>query len=135
MPINFSKNWNKKLDCDYFTTIRLYTKEKIDYYVEHYENGTLWGVNLKENLFCHAKLVDLEVRLLKDIPAWMCFIDAGMNLSAFHKLMEAMYRRKPEWNGQYTRMIILCFQKVKPQTTVASQPSINTVKRNYSFHS
>lgn len=111
--IKFSQNWNNKLDCSYFTTIRIYTKEKWDYYYDLFDSKEEVAVLLKEKIKCVGKIVDIEIRLLKDISDFSVMVDAGVDRLTFEQLMESMYRKYPEWNGGFTRMIILCIQKTK----------------------
>ncbi len=111
--IKFSENWNNKLDGDYFTTIRLYNKEKFDYYYELFEKKEEVAIMLKDKEKCIAKIIDLEVRMMRDIPSFSVIVDVGADRMTFDKLMESMYHKKPEWNGNFTRMIVLCIQKVQ----------------------
>lgn len=120
--IKFSKNWNKKLDNPYFTTIRLYNDEKCKYYCDQLDKlvsspSKVFDVIVRDEKVFEARLVDLEVRLLKDIPDWLCRIDAELDEFVFGQLMESMYGKKSEWNGQYTKFIILCFKKIKSNET------------------
>ena len=109
--IKFSKNWNNKLDNDYFTTIRLYNKDKFDYYYNLFEKKEDVMILLNDKEKCIVKIVDIEVRLIRDIPDWSVMVDVGADRMTFEKLMESMYSKQPEWNANFTRMIILCLRK------------------------
>lgn len=111
--IKFSNNWNKKLNCDYFTTIRIYTKEKFDYYYGLYENKEEVVISIKEEEICSAKIVDINVKMLKDIPDFTCITDIGADRITFDTIMDSIYRKKPEWNHNFTRMIILWAVKLE----------------------
>ena len=109
--IKFSNNWNKKLDNDYFTTIRLYSKEKFDYYYDLFERKEDVAILLKEQEKSIAKIVDIEVRLMRDIPDFSVMVDVGADRMTFNNLMSSMYSKKTEWNANFTRMIILTIRK------------------------
>ena len=57
--IKFTHNWNNKLSCKFFTTIRKFSKEKKEYYRKYY-NAT-FDVLLNDKKVCEAKLVDINV--------------------------------------------------------------------------
>lgn len=109
--IKFNNNWNKKLDCDYFTTIRLYSEDKFDYYYNLFEKREDIAILLKDKEKCIAKIVDIEVRLMRDIPDFSVMVDVGTDRMTFDNLMSSMYSKKPEWNANFTRMIILTIRK------------------------
>ena len=56
--INYSHNWNGKLDCDYHTTIRKYTEDKYKYYYNSI--GETFEVFLKNEKKTIAKLVTVH---------------------------------------------------------------------------
>ncbi|MFC0182488.1 hypothetical protein SAMN04515674_101450 [Pseudarcicella hirudinis] len=85
--ISFSKNWNHKLDCEYFTTFRLFNPEK--YFegrsVEIHENGVLKKT---------AVIQSVRVLYLSQINGWMTAIDAGCGVEYFEKIIKTMYKNK-----------------------------------------
>lgn len=109
--LKFSQNWNNKLDCDYFTTIRLYNKEKYDYYFDIFKNKEEIAILLNNKEKCIARIVDIEVRLMRDISDFSVMVDVGADRHTFEMLMSSMYSKKPEWNSNFTRLIILCIRK------------------------
>lgn len=111
--IKFSKNWNNKLDCDYFTTIRLYTKNKHQYYKEMFDGLKEVGILLNGKEKCIAKIVDIKVLFLIDIPSYLIITDTGLPILDFYVLMENMYKNKPEWDNDFTKMIVLTIKKVR----------------------
>lgn len=111
LQIKFGKNWNNKLECDYFTTIRLLTKDKALYYNEN--RGLAFNVMLKDEKHSEAVLVGLDALRLKDIPEWLIATDAALDVTQFKRLMYRMYHGKKEWFGELTQMLILIFKKVK----------------------
>ncbi len=73
--VNFSKNWNKKLDCDIFTTIRKHIPAKEVYYRK--KIGAVTRVTLNKELKVNARLLQVDVRKLKDIDAILLMLDTG----------------------------------------------------------
>ena len=113
--ISFSKNWNKKLNCDFFTTIRLYTGSKWEYYESNLSTSdglVYWDVILMGKKQFEAILVDIQIIQLGDIPEWLTLIDAGIYKDEFKELMIRMYSKKPQWSSYKTQMMILCFKKM-----------------------
>ena len=75
--INFSHNWNQKLDCDIFTTIRKYDKSKSGYY----QPGDVFDVILCGEFKTQAKLIDKETHIFGDIIRWqpeLLALDVGL---------------------------------------------------------
>jgi hypothetical protein len=75
--IRFSHNWNQKLDCDIFTTIRRYEKSKSQYYTP----GDVFNVYLNDTIKTQAKLIDKEIHIFGDIVRWqpdLLALDAGL---------------------------------------------------------
>lgn len=81
--IKFSQNWNKKLDCDFFTTIRLQSSK----YVKDNE----FKIFLKNEIHCKAKIIDVwtcKIDMLKD---FICYIDTGYNKEETMNMFKKMY--------------------------------------------
>lgn len=77
LTISFSKNWNNKLDNQFFTTIRLYNKEKFDYYLLNIDK--IFDVKLNGHNYSQVKLLKVEKFKFSDIPNGLKIIDAGPN--------------------------------------------------------
>jgi hypothetical protein len=56
--IKFSHNWNNKLNCNFFTTIRGYTEQKLIYYKNNIRGD--FEIILKNKLHCISRLVDVR---------------------------------------------------------------------------
>lgn len=104
--INFSQNWNDKLSKRIFTTIRKYTKEKGNYYLEAVEGK--FTINLQGSPYCTAKLVQYEQTRLKDLPVAMVCEDTGLIFS------QALAVFKRFGITQETEIIVLTFQRSFP---------------------
>lgn len=80
--IKFSTNWNNKLDCTYFTTLRISDK---------YASKKIILIEFKGKY----KVCDLvECRKLNTILLndFMCYLDAGYNRDQTVKILENMYK-------------------------------------------
>jgi hypothetical protein len=107
--IEFSKNWNNKLLCDVFSTIRpSYKKYNVD---------DVFDVRIGEKFFCYAKVLKTEIRTLKDIiSSGAHLVDTGLDGRDFLNLMSTMYSKKSWWKSEDTEMRIIFFQKVQQLT-------------------
>ena len=93
--INFSYNWNNKLECSAFTTIRLENPSK-------YVIGDNYQINLKDEPKCTAVIVDIKPFYLSKINAFMSMIDTGYTPAVCTGIIEKMYSKvdlnvKPLW--------------------------------------
>ena len=74
--IKFLRNWNKKLNCDYFYTIRPYSLSK----QQHYEDktGEKFEVYVRGVLVGYARLIHVNASLhLNEIPFEFLVADTG----------------------------------------------------------
>ncbi len=110
--IVFDENYNNKLNNKYFTTVRLWSQEKEDYYEKLV--GKEFSVFLKGEFFCKAKLIGLFdsyfQRIMESCP-FFSYLDAGLNQDDFFVLMERMYSNKKEWKDEFTNFLILLFER------------------------
>ena len=107
--IDFSKNWNNKLLCGVFTTIRpSYKKYHVD---------DVFDIRIDERFFCYAKVLKSEVMSLKNIiHLGFHLTDTGMNENNFMEFMSKMYSKKSWWNGEETEMRIVFLEKIQQLT-------------------
>jgi hypothetical protein len=95
--IKFSFNWNYKLDCGAFTTIRLHNPSK-------YVVGKLYGIELKGSLQKHpARILDIRTLYLKDMNEWMTQLDMGYGLDQGRETIRTMYKNVVRGNIEQTR--------------------------------
>ena len=85
--VSFSSNWNSKLNCDAFSTIRLRNDKK-------YHLGNMYTIVLKENPIYNAQLVALSHFYLLKLSDAMSFLDTGYNAAATIKMLLLMYKNK-----------------------------------------
>lgn len=85
--IEFSYNWNKKLDCNVFTTIRVKNENK-------YQVGNEFDVHLVGKSIKKVKIVAITYFVLKNINEFIAQIDTGYSRAETIKIMERMYGKK-----------------------------------------
>jgi hypothetical protein len=107
--IEFSKNWNNKLLCDVFSTIRPSYKK--------YDVDEVFDIRIGERFFCYAKVLKSENITLKEIIfSGAHLVDTGLNGKDFFGLMSNMYSKKPWWKGEDTEMKIIFLEKIQQLT-------------------
>jgi len=74
--INFSHNWNNKLNHKIFTTIRKYDKNKYKYYLDLL--GITLEVFLNGNKITEANLIDIDYCDFIKIPKGLLHTDTGI---------------------------------------------------------
>lgn len=74
--IKFQHNWNRKLDCPYFTTIRKWTVEKERYYRGLI--GKRFSVFLNGSKKRHATLLHARNSTTDSVDNELLLIDTGM---------------------------------------------------------
>lgn len=91
--LSFSRNWNNKLDCQYFSTIRR------DGGTGWYQLGKQFAVELKLSSYAPArtmgvarvtKLVSITAEQINDSIA---FLDAGMPADQLRGMLGSMYQK------------------------------------------
>lgn len=101
--INFSTNWNKKLDCSAFTTIRLRNDNKYKA-KEHYE------LNLNKKFIGTGFCIDIKHFWLKDINDFIAYLDTGYDKEEFKEILKKMY---PKVDFTKTQLSIILLKKIK----------------------
>lgn len=108
--LNFSHNWNSKLDCDCFSTIRLYNAAVhfIGREVKIYDNSTTparfkgYGVYMVCEPF---KLSQLK-------PA-AAMLDTGYSLDETRNIIRTMYKNKVK-DIETESLVYIVVKKIKP---------------------
>lgn len=80
--IKFSNNWNNKLDCDVFTTLRLSNR---------WEKGEQIKVIFKNKTY-YAEVIDKRWIYLNEINDYIAYIDTGYNAEECKKILQTMYK-------------------------------------------
>lgn len=82
--INFSYNWNNKLNCKFFTTLRLTNYNK-------YRTGLVYEIQLNNQSIKHARIVEIKVFPLDKINDFISGLDTGYNKEETIKIINRMY--------------------------------------------
>jgi len=80
--LNFSYNWNKKLDCKMFTTLRLSNRFSV---------GDKVFVTLKNIEHCNAICRGKKKLFMKDINEFIAGIDTGYSVEECQDILKKMY--------------------------------------------
>ena len=76
--INFSHNWNGKLNHDVFTTIRKWDAGKHNYYARKVEED--FQIILNDTTICIATLISTNVAAYDDIHFGLLAVDTGFTV-------------------------------------------------------
>lgn len=97
--LSFSYNWNNKLHCNYFTTLRLYNEKK--YFV-----GNKLAVDLNMEQLKVAEVVGHKKILITDINDFIAGLDTGYTVTETVNILKRMYP-KANWQTQYLSFVLL----------------------------
>jgi len=97
--INFNANYNNKLNCICFSTIRIADVNK-------YRLNEKYSICLDKGFLFNAKLVSIENTTLKLLTERDCLLDANLTKQEFMKLINELYPNQDK--SFYT---ILTFKK------------------------
>ena len=91
--ISFNKNHNNKLDCDYFTTIRLHNAMLV--------TSTPVEILLSGKVIGRALIIAKKSFALKQINHFIAYIDAGMSPGNLIHWMQRMYKQEDPYLDMY----------------------------------
>ena len=83
--LKFSTNWNKKLCCNVFTTLRLNDQMQI---------GDLVLVKIKDKNRGIVEILDKKMIYLSELTDDICYLDTGYNAEETKKILQTMYKNK-----------------------------------------
>lgn len=101
LKTNFSKNWNNKLDCDCFTTLRLSSSK--------YQVGQIHEIILDGKHKKFAKIIEIKSLKLSQINEFIGHLDTGMDAKATKELMIRMYS-KYSINWETKQLYLILFK-------------------------
>lgn len=109
--ITFVHNWNNKLDCDAFTTIRLRNDSK-------FRIGFKYFIDLKENNHNTNKgltrCADLRHFKIRDLNSFVTYLETGLNLKEGSELIARFYKNyNPPINWETQDLSLILLVKVK----------------------
>lgn len=98
--LDFSYNWNKKLDCNIFTTVRLSHNR-------YYANAKK-TVYLKKQVYSNIVILEVINCRLDQVKPWIKMMDVGYKDSTeFDNIIKTMYKNKNiDWSTQLLSVII-----------------------------
>lgn len=115
LTISFSHNWNRKLDCPFFTTIRKWEKEKELFYKKN--RGQIFSIVLDGKKYCEAKLVWVKThQMLAETDDYALVLDAG---SQDHRQLFGSFGI-----GETDAVIHLLFKRIEIDGKQASLPQL-----------
>jgi len=112
--LEFSSNWNNKLDNNSFTTIRLSGRFNVDEEIEVYFRD-----NRKPGRF---KVIGKKIITLNGINDWIAYIDTGYSAVECKDILRKMYPKVKDWTNQpiYYYLIMKFKTKKEPEPSLFS---------------
>lgn len=103
--LTFSYNWNNKLNCLAFTTLRLRQ--------DKYQPGKVFQIDCPD--VAPAPVVILQVKHLRldQLTEGMCRLDTGYSKAETDKLIRTMYINKPNINWATQQLSWVLLRKLK----------------------
>ena len=98
--LDFTYNWNNKLDCQAFTTFRLHNPSK-------YAVGKTFDIYLKKKFVRQAQIIALKTLTLPQVNEFIARLDSGYDLEQFRTLVRTMYQKIPNLDNQPFDLILL----------------------------
>ncbi len=104
--VEFTQNWNGKLNCNAFTTMRLHNPVK-------YCVGAVKHIYLKGVWKGDAKILDVRCIHLSDINLFISYLDTGLSPEDCRQMLRNMYKNRPgiNWETQLIDLCLLEYQK------------------------
>ena len=118
--ITFLQNWNRKLCCNFFTTIRLNKSHVI---------GEEVMVKLKGKELGKAVIVQKKLCLLSELTEYTAHLDTGYNSEKTCGLIMKMYKAKNvDWNVEQIAVYLIGYVEQKKLPCVSQNEFIKEIK-------
>jgi len=98
--INFSTNWNNKLACKFFTTIRLKNENK-------YAHNKVYTIQLQRKPLKQAEVIEIKNFHLHQLTEVAASLDTGYSLEETKAMLTKMYSKKVNVNTHPFSLILL----------------------------
>lgn len=99
--LTFSYNFNNKLSCRAFTTLRLADESR-------FKIGNQFLVADKKTEYGLFEVRDVKTLRLEDINAWISYIDTGYDQTTCKEMIRTMYKAKQiDWSTQLLNFVLL----------------------------
>jgi hypothetical protein len=115
--IKFSYNWNNKLNCNFFTTIR----KRNNYYVA----GDIYKVFCNEKFCFEAKIIHISTLQIADLTEKISLHDTGYPLSETKIMLQRMHHLEHNFIDEF-EISIIYFLRVNP---IKNMPVIPELKK------
>jgi len=103
--LEFSQNWNNKLDCDFYTAIRMRNDKR--YFV-----GKRFRVLLKGKEIHHAEIVKGSHFKIYHLNSFITYLDSGYPVMEFISMFKKMYSKKNiDWETD--EIVFVLLKKIK----------------------
>lgn len=105
--IYFSHNWNNKLQCNSFTSLRLWNEKK---YVE----GREFDICLNGMSRGTARLVSVKRLKIEQINEYIARLDTGYPARECREMLRTMYKKsRIDWDTQYLALCLFVYEKTE----------------------
>jgi hypothetical protein len=106
--IRFDSNYNNKLNCDSFTSIRLYESEKFKL-IDIYDIQLFREVNKQYVSIGLARIQYVKSFCLRHLSPAMAYIDMNLNVIDGQNLLKKLYKSKNvDWHAE--SLVFIVFQ-------------------------
>ena len=85
--IDFSYNWNNKLDCKAFTSIRRTDKYNIDDIIQVY---------LNDKYLFNVQVIGKKYLIMNDINDYIGYLDTGYSAEETKNILKDIYKNEPK---------------------------------------
>lgn len=102
--LEFSTNWNNKLDCKCFTTIRIYNPAK------HFR-GNEFEVFLQKTFRTKAVVIGTILTTLEGLSDYVCYLDTGYSREETIGIFRKMY---PTTDFKTKRICVMLLRQIEP---------------------
>lgn len=103
--LNFSTNWNNKLYCKCFTTVRLYNSKR-------YYKGAEFEVFIQNKSLGKARVKGVRMIYLDELDNYITMLDTGYPVDLAKGIFERMYKNKvTDWRTQPLAWVLLEYLK------------------------
>ncbi len=118
--IAFSNNWNKKLCCNFFTTIRLNKSHVI---------GEEIMIKLKDKELGKAVIIQKKLCLLSELTEYTAHLDTGYNFEKTCALIMKMNKAKNvDWNVEQIAVYLIGYSEQNKLPCISQNEFIKEVK-------
>jgi hypothetical protein len=100
--ITFSYNWNNKLDCTAFTTLRLRNDQR-------YQPGYQYEINLKGESKGIGEITSVKNFYLDQLNPFIAYLDTGYDVAKCREIILRMY---PKVDFNRTMLSLILIRKI-----------------------